>query len=169
MAHGKSQRLRFKRRRNGKTDYRRRLRMLRGGIPRAVVRVSNTQVTCQLVKFGMDGDRVLASITGKGIADKYGWPSDASRKSVPACYVAGYALAKSAMADGHDEAILDIGLAASSPGSRVFAALRGMVDAGLDVPHGEGVLPDDDRINGTHIDESVAAAVEAAKKAIEGA
>ena len=169
MAHGKSQRLRFKRRRNGKTDYRRRLRMLRSGIPRAVVRVSNTQVTCQLVKFGMDGDRVLASITGKGIVDKYGWPSDASRKSVPACYVAGYALAKSAMADGHDEAILDIGLAASSPGSRVFAALRGMVDAGLDVPHGEGVLPDDDRINGTHIDESIAAAVEAAKKAIEGA
>ena len=56
MAHGKSQRLRFKRRRNGKTDYRRRLRMLRGGIPRAVVRVSNTQVTCQLVEFGMDGD-----------------------------------------------------------------------------------------------------------------
>jgi len=91
MAHGKSQRLRFKRRRNGKTDYRRRLRMLRGGIPRAVVRVSNTQVTCQLVEFRMDGDRVLASITGKGIADKYGWPSDASRKSVPACYVAGYA------------------------------------------------------------------------------
>ena len=169
MAHGKSQRLRFKRRRNGKTDYRRRLRMLRGGIPRAVVRVSNTQVTCQLVEFGMDGDKVLASITGKGIADKYGWPSDASRKSVPACYVAGYALAKSAMADGHDEAILDIGLAASSSGSRVFAALRGMVDAGLEVPHGEGVLPDDDRINGTHIDESVAAAVEAAKKAIEGA
>ena len=168
MAHGKSQRLRFKRRRNGKTDYRRRMRMLRGGVPRAVVRLSNTQVTCQLVEFGMEGDRILASVNGKSLA-KYGWPAGASRKSVPACYVAGYALAKSAMADGHGEAILDIGLAASSPGSRVFAALRGMVDAGLDIPHGEGVLPDDDRINGTHIDESIAAAVEAAMKAIEGA
>ena len=157
MAHGKSQRLRFKRRRNGKTDYRRRMRMLRGGVPRAVVRLSNTQVTCQLVEFGMEGDRILASVNGKSLA-KYGWPAGASRKSVPACYVAG-----------HGEAILDIGLAASSPGSRVFAALRGMVDAGLDIPHGEGVLPDDDRINGTHIDESIAAAVEAAMKAIEGA
>ena len=164
MAHGKSQRLRFKRRRNGKTDYRRRMRMLRGGVPRAVVRLSNTQVTCQLVEFGMEGDRILASVNGKSLA-KYGWPAGASRKSVPA----GYALAKSATADGHGEAILDIGLAASSPGSRVFAALRGMVDAGLDIPHGEGVLPDDDRINGTHIDESIAAAVEAAMKAIEGA
>ena len=48
-------------------------------------------------------------------------------------------------------------------------SLRGMVDAGLDVPHGADVLPDDDRINGTHIDDSIAAAVESAKKAIEGA
>jgi len=168
MAHGKSQRLRFKRRRNGRTDYRRRMRMLRGGVPRAVVRLSNTQVTCQLVEFGMDGDSILASVNGKTLA-KYGWPDGASRKSVPACYVAGYALAKSAISAGHDSAILDIGLAASSPGSRIFAALRGMVDAGLEVPHGEDVLPDDDRINGIHIDDSIAAAVEAAKKAIEGA
>jgi len=168
MAHGKRQRLRFKRRRTGRTDYRRRLRMLRGGVPRAVVRVSNTQVTCQLVEFGMSGDSIVASVNGKTLV-KHGWPADASRKSVPACYVAGYALAKSAIAAGHDSAILDIGLASSSPGGRVFAALRGMVDAGLDVPHGEDVLPDEDRINGTHIDDSIAAAVESAKKAIEGA
>ncbi len=168
MAHGKRQRLRFKRRRSGRTDYRRRLRMLRGGAPRAVVRVSNTQVTCQLVEFGMGGDSIVASVNGKTLV-KHGWPAGASRKSVPACYIAGYALAKSAIAAGHDSAILDIGLASSSPGGRVFAALRGMVDAGLDVPHGADVLPDDDRINGTHIDDSIAAAVESTKKAIEGA
>jgi len=168
MAHGKRQRLRFKRRRSGRTDYRRRLRMLRGGAPRAVVRVSNTQVTCQLVEFGMGGDSIVASVNGKTLV-KHGWPAGASRKSVPACYIAGYALAKSAIASGHDSAILDIGLASSSPGGRVFAALRGMVDAGLDVPHGADVLPDDDRINGIHIDDSIAAAVESTKKAIEGA
>jgi len=168
MAHGKRQRLRFKRRRSGRTDYRRRLRMLRGGAPRAVVRVSNTQVMCQLVEFGMGGDSIVASVNGKTLV-KHGWPAGASRKSVPACYIAGYALAKSAIAAGHDSAILDIGLASSSSGGRVFAALRGMVDAGLDVPHGADVLPDDDRINGTHIDDSIAAAVESTKKAIEGA
>ena len=168
MAHGKRQRLRFKRRRSGRTDYRRRLRMLRGGAPRAVVRVSNTQVTCQLVEFGMGGDSIVASVNGKTLV-KHGWPAGASRKSVPACYIAGYALAKSAIAAGHDSAILDIGLASSSPGGRVFAALRGMVDAGLDVPHGADVLPDDDRVNATHSDDSIAAAVESAKKAIEGA
>ena len=168
MAHGKSQRLRFKRRRNGKTDYRRRLRMLRGGAPRAIVRVSNTQVVCQLAQFDSDGDRIVASVSDRNLAT-HGWPAGASTKSVPACYVAGYALGKSALSAGHDSAILDIGLAASSPGNRIFAALKGMLDAGLDVPHGEGVLPSEDRVNGTHIDDSLAAAVEAAKNSIEEA
>ncbi len=168
MAHGKSQRLRFKRRRNGKTDYRRRLRMLRGGAPRAIVRVSNTQVVCQLAQFDSDGDRIVASVSGRNLAT-HGWPAGASTKSVPACYVAGYALGKSALSAGHDSAILDIGLAASSPGNRIFAALKGMLDAGLDVPHGEDVLPSEDRVNGAHIDDSLAAAVEAAKNSIEEA
>jgi len=168
MAHGKSQRLRFKRRRNGKTDYRRRLRMLRGGAPRAIVRVSNTQVVCQLAQFDPEGDRIVASFSGNNLA-AYGWPGEASTKSVPACYVAGYALGKSALSAGHDSAILDIGLASSSPGNRIFAALKGMIDAGLDVPYGDGVLPSDDRVNGAHIDYSLAAAVDAAKNAIEEA
>ena len=76
-------------------------------------------------------------------------------------------MAKLAMTAGHNEAILDIGLAASTPGNRVFAALKGMVDAGLEIPHGEEVLPSDDRINGSHIDDSIAKAVESAKKSIE--
>ena len=142
--------------------------MLRGGMPRAVVRVSNTQVTCQLVSFDAGGDRVLASVTGKTLVNKHKWPSEASRKSVPACYLAGMALAKSALAAGHTEAILDIGLAASSGGSRVFAALRGMVDCGLEIPHSEEVLPSDDRVSGSHISDDLAKAVEATKKSIQG-
>lgn len=168
MAHGKNQRLRFKRRREGETDYRRRMKLLRGETPRAVVRVSNTQTTCQLVEFNPEGDIVLASVTGKTLVDKYSWPNDISRKSVPASYLTGYALAKNAISSGHDSAILDIGLSASTRGSRVFAALRGMVDAGLEIPHGEEVLPDDGRIHGTHIDDSMADNVKKSIKAIEG-
>ena len=117
MAQGKNQRLRFKRRREGETDYRRRMKLLRGETPRAVVRVSNTQTTCQLIEFNPDGDIVLASVSGKTLVDKYSWPDDISRKSVPASYLAGYELAKSAMSSGQDSAILDIGLSASSKGS----------------------------------------------------
>ena len=169
MAHGKSQRLRPKRRRLGKTDYHRRMRLLRSGAPRAVVRVSNTQVTCQLISYSPGGDNVMESVNGKSLVDSYSWPANSSKKSVPACYLAGYALAKKAISSGNSSAVLDIGLAASSSGSRVFAALKGMVDAGLEVPHGESVLPNEERVNGEHIDDSQASALEASIQAIEEA
>ena len=169
MAHGKNQRLRFKRRRDGETDYRRRMKLLRGETPRAVVRISNTQTICQLVEFNPDGDIVIASVNGKTLVDKYSWPEDASRKSIPASYLTGFALAKNAISSGHESAILDIGLSASSKGSRVFAALKGMIDAGLEIPHGVDVLPDEDRINGMHIDASMGDKVKKSIKAIEEA
>ena len=168
MAKGRNQRLRFKRRRNAETDYHRRSRMLRGGLPRAVVRVSNTQVTCQLVSYEPEGDRVLESITGKSLVDSHKGPSDAARKSVPACYLAGFAMATSAISNGHSKAILDIGLAASSTGNRAYSALKGMIDAGMEIPHSEGVLPSEERINGEHIGDGIAKAVAATKKSIGG-
>ena len=169
MAHGKNQRLRFKRRRTGETYYLRSMLLRRGGATRAVVRVSNTQTTCQLINYDSTGDEVMISVTGKTLVDRFGWPLDASRKSVPASYLTGFALAKAAIAAGHSEAVLDVGLAAATSGNRVFAALRGMVDAGLDIPHGADVLPSDERINGSHIDDSLASAVESTRTAIEEA
>lgn len=169
MSQGPRQRNQYRRRKTGETDYRRRLKLLRSGMARAVVRVSNTRVVCQLTNFSVVGDKVEVSTTGDDLVSKYGWPEDASRKNLPACYLTGFALGKTALAAGHDEAVLDIGLAASAAGSRVFAALKGMVDAGLEIPHGESVLPDEDRINGTHIDDSIASKVEATKANIEGA
>jgi len=159
----------FRRRKAGLTDYRRRLKLLTGRKPRAVVRVSNTRTTRQLVTLAASGDLVTVSLTGSDLSKKFGWPDDYSKKSVPASYLVGYAMGKAALAQGAEEAILDIGLAASTPGNRVFSALKGMVDAGLDIPHGENVLPDEERINGAHINGDIAAAVESTKTKIEGA
>jgi large subunit ribosomal protein L18 len=100
---------------------------------------------------------------------KYGWPEGFSQKSIPASYLVGYAMGKAAVAAGESQAVLDIGLAASTPGGRVFSALKGMVDAGLEIPHGDNVLPDDERLAGAHISDAVAAAVESTKNAIEEA
>ena len=159
----------FRRRLSSTTDYRRRLRLLKSGMPRAVVRVSNKRTTAQITSNHKDGAVVIATLTGSAHSSRYGWPAALSKKSVPASYLVGFALGKAALAAGHDEAVLDIGLAASTPGNRVYAALRGMVDAGLEVPHGEDVLPDDDRVNGAHIDESIADKVEACRTTIEEA
>jgi len=159
----------FRRRKAGLTDYRRRLKLLRGRKPRAVVRISNSRTTCQLVDWSVSGDLVKVTVTGSELSKKYGWPADFSQKSVPASYLVGFAMGKAALAQGAEAAILDIGLAASSPGNRVFSALKGMIDAGLEIPHSDGILPDEDRINGTHISADVAAAVESTKTNIEGA
>ena len=114
----------FRRRESGQTDYHRRLKLLRGKKARAVVRVSNTRVTCQMVNWSAGGDLVLATVAGSDLAKKFDWPEDFSQKSVPACYLTGFALGKAAMAQGCTDAVLDIGLAGSTPGGRVFSALR---------------------------------------------
>jgi large subunit ribosomal protein L18 len=145
------------------------LKLLTGRKPRAVVRVSNTRTTCQLVDWAASGDLVTLTVTGSDLSKKYGWPNDFSKKSVPASYLVGYAMGKAAVAQGAENAVLDIGLAASTPGNRVFSALKGMVDAGLVIPHGEDILPDEGRISGSHISDDVAAAVESTKSNIEGA
>ena len=51
----------------------------------------------------------------------------------------------------HKEGVLDIGLYSSKKGARIYAALKGCVDAGLAIPHGEQVLPSQDRLRGEHI------------------
>ena len=169
MAQGPRQRNQYRRRRSGETDYRRRLKLLKSGSARAVVRVSNTRTTCQVVTWKNDGDKVELSMTGDDLVSKFGWPEGSSRKNVPASYLVGYAMGKSAISSGHDEAVLDIGLAASTVGNRVFAALKGMVDAGLEIPHSDSVFPDEDRLMGAHIDDSYASQVEATKSKIEEA
>jgi large subunit ribosomal protein L18 len=55
------------------------------------------------------------------------------------------------MANGVEKAFLDIGLHIPSKGTRIFAALNGAIDAGVEVPHSEDILPDEDRLSGKHI------------------
>ena len=169
MPSGKNQRLRYKRRENGLTDYRRRLRLLRGDSLAQSSGSATPKATCQLVEYSPEGDRVLVEMKSSSLIKEHGWPNDASRKSIPASYLTGYALGKKALASGVKSAVLDIGLAASSTGNRVYAALKGMVDAGLDIPHGEAVLPSEDRISGRHISESLESSLESTKASIEEA
>ena len=44
-----------------------------------------------------------------------------------------------------------------------------MSDAGLEIPHSEDVYPDEDRLNGAHVDDKIAGEVEKTKNTIEGA
>jgi len=63
----------------------------------------------------------------------------------------GVLIGKRALEKGVKEAILDSGLYPSTKGSRIYAVVKGALDAGLKVPVGEEVLPSEDRIKGLHI------------------
>ena len=77
----------------------------------------------------------------------------AGNKNTSAVYLTAYLCGKKAVAAGVDYAVADIGLKSPIRGSKVFAAVKGAADAGLNVPYGESIIPSEDRINGEHIAE----------------
>ncbi|MCL2114902.1 MAG: 50S ribosomal protein L18 [Methanobrevibacter sp.] len=150
MAHGSKYKVAFRRRREGKTDYSARLKLVDLDKNRLVVRISNANVIVQIIIIGKDGDETIVSAHTKEL-QKLGWLGGS--KNTSAAYLTGYLCGKKALAKDINAAVLDIGLKPSVKGSKVFAALKGAVDAGLEVPHGDSIIPDENRISGEHIAE----------------
>lgn len=148
MAGGPRYKVPLRRRREGKTNYRKRLKLLLSRKPRLVVRVTNRRIIAQIVEYDPAGDRVVVGVDSSMLRE-YGWKGDLN--NTPAAYLTGILVAKKALEKGISEAVLDIGLHTPTRGSRVFAVLRGAVEAGLNVPHRDDVLPDDSRVKGEHI------------------
>jgi large subunit ribosomal protein L18 len=166
MAHDAKYRVAFRRRREGRTDYKRRLALLKSQQPRVVVRRSLTNVRVQVVRYEATGDKVLASADGREL-QALGLQGT-SGKSLPAAYLTGLLAGQRAKQAGVEQAVLDLGRNTPHKGGRIFAALKGVVDAGIDVPHDEDVLPDEDRIKGGHIEGFDAAKVDQVKSKIMG-
>ena len=51
-----------------------------------------------------------------------------------------------------------------SQGGRLLGALRGLLDAGIEIPHGEGAFPSADRLNGTHLKSPLSKPLETFKQ-----
>jgi large subunit ribosomal protein L18 len=148
MAHGSRYKVAFKRRREGKTDYGARLKLIGLDKHRLVIRVTGNHTIAQIVDVELSGDQTLISAHSQELKNM-GWMG--SGKNTSAAYLTGYLCAKKAIKEGLDGAVLDMGLKSSTKGSRVYAALKGAIDAGLEIPYNDIVLPDDDRITGEHI------------------
>jgi len=152
VAHNARYHVKFRRRREGKTDFRQRLNLLKSGVPRLVVRHSLNYVTVQLIEYVPEGDHVVFTHSSKNLK-KMGWSF--GMNNAPASYLTGYSAGKESLKRGASRAILDIGRFKPVRNSRVFAVLKGLVDAGMEVPHSESILPDEDRIYGKHIDNGM--------------
>ena len=148
MAHGSRYKVAFKRRSEGKTDYGARIKLIELDKARLVARITNNHIIAQIIKVSPDGDETIISAHSNELK-KMGWLG--STKNSSAAYLTGFLCGKKALAENVDEAVLDIGLKSPTKGTKVFAALKGAVDAGLNIPHGDAILPDENRIKGEHI------------------
>ena len=150
MATGPRYKVPMRRRREVRTDYHQRLRLLKSGKPRLVARVSNQHVRAQLVPPGPDGDETHAAASSEDLAE-YG--CEAPTGNLPSAYLTGYLAGTRALDADVEEAVLDIGLNTATPGNKVFAVQEGAIDAGVEIPHNEAVLADWSRTRGGDIAE----------------
>jgi large subunit ribosomal protein L5e len=177
--------VKFRRRREGKTDYRQRKRLCaqdknkyQSPKYRLVVRFTNTKVICQVAYSLVDGDRILCHATSTELA-RYGLK--VGLKNYAAAYCTGLLAARRLLqkvglddvyegnteVDGNvvsteyekkkyfvdevDEdkkpfrAFLDVGCKPTTTGCRIFGALKGAADGGLDIPHSHKRFPGYDR------------------------
>lgn len=177
--------MKFRRRREGRTDYRQRKRLCtqdknkyQSPKYRLVVRFTNRKVICQIAYALVDGDRIMCQAESTELG-RYGL--NVGLKNYAAAYCTGLLVARRLLQkvglddvyegnteiDGNvvsteydkktyyvDEvdddkrpfrALLDVGCKATTSGCRVFGALKGAADGGLDVPHSEKRFPGYDR------------------------
>lgn len=145
MVRDKIQRVPFRRKREQKTNYKKRLGLLKSRKNRLVVRVFNKNILAQIIEYKPTGDCVVASAYSKELTAQ-GW--DQSLSNTSAAYLTGLLLAKKIKSG---EAVLDTGLQRVQKGGKIYAVLKGCVDGGLDIPYSEEVFPSEDRIKGEHV------------------
>jgi len=166
VSDGPRYRVPFRRRREGRTDYRSRLRLLLGDRPRAVVRFTNRRVVIALTTFDPVGDRVVAAADSRELV-AVGFPAR-DLSSTPAAYLTGYLAGLRAKAAGTGSAVLDTGLRRPAAGGRLLGALKGMLDAGVEVPHGEKGFPSPERLAGAHLTPPLAKPINAFRQELTG-
>jgi len=163
--------VRFRRRRQCKTDYQARKAMVlqdktKHNSPkyRLVVRLSNADVTCQIAYATLTSDVIMAVAYSHELS-KYGATicAKSGQKNYAAAYATGLLVARRVLTklgldktyegqsapDGKDfivkkdklvknrpfKVLLDIGLHYTTTGGRIFGAMKGAVDGGLEIPH----------------------------------
>jgi len=166
MTKGPRYHVKSRRRREGVTDYRHRLKLLKSRKVRLVVRKSLKNTQIQFIEYKEDGDNVLVTANSKELISKHNWKYSTS--STPAAYLTGLIAGKRAKDKGINECVLDVGRHIPTDGNKIFASLKGVIDAGLDCPYNEEKIPSEDRILGKHLDENIANAVNNIKIKIVG-
>jgi len=157
-----------KRRRENKTDYSRRIKLLKGGVPRLVFRKSNRYLSAQYIESSEARDIIMTGMTSKNLK-KYGWPEEfkGSLKSTPAAYLLGLAIGKKIIKEDLKTPIVDFGMIRSLKKNNVFAFLKGVLNAGVKIKCKEENFPSEDKIKGKNLKKDFSKTFEEIKSKIE--
>jgi large subunit ribosomal protein L18 len=139
----------FRRRREGKTDYRKRKGIILGKYPFVSVHISGRYIYSQILQPSPKGDKTIASASSRDLVKKFGW--DGSTKNLPSAYLTGFYLGHLASEKSLKEIVLYSGVGRYVHGSRIASLICGAKDAGLEVHVDDESLPHEDRISGKHI------------------
>ena len=141
-----------RRRKESKTDYSKRLKLLKSGLPRIVFRKTNKYLIAQYIISEETKDKVKIGMTSK-ILTKYGWPNDfkGSLKSIPAAYLMGFLIGKEITKNKKENPIADFGMLRVLPKSKIYAFLKGLVDSEVKIKYKEENFPKDERLFGKHL------------------
>ena len=138
----------LKRIRTHKTNYRKRQALLISKQDFVTIKISNQNVIAQVLKPEIQGDIVRVSTHSRELR-RFGWKG--SLNSLPACFLVGLVLGRKALEKGVDKAVLYIGNKPFT--SRIAACMKGIVQAGINIPISSESYPTEHRLNGQHIAE----------------
>ncbi len=146
-----------KRRRNeGKTDYLKRMNLLKSGKNRISFRKTNAYLIAQYIESDEAQDKIILGITSKELI-KYGWPKEAkgSLKSIPASYLMGYLIGKKTRDKKLEKPIIDFGMIRIKHKTKIFGFLKGVIDSGVEIDCNEETFPEEERIKGSSLKNKI--------------
>ncbi len=155
--------VKYRRRREQKTNYRKRLRLLKSRKLRLVIRKTNKYIIGQVAEYNPKGDKILVSVNSKELLN-LGWKG-VNAKNITASYLSGYLLAKKALNKKIKEVVPDTGLHFIVKGGAILAFIKGIVDGGVILNYDSKIMPSEERIKGEHL--KIKQDFEKIKKAIE--
>ena len=160
--------IRKKRKRESKTNYWKRIKLLESGRPRLVFRKSNSYVLGQYVESEEAKDSVIFSTNSKELL-KHGWSESfkGSLKSIPASYLTGFLMGKKIQKQKLGKPILDIGLIRPIRKTKPFGFLKGVIDSGIELKTDEKAFPEEERIKGKNLKKDFSKDFEKIKSNLE--
>ena len=157
-----------KRRKQSKTDYSKRIKLLKSGSPRVVFRKTNKYVISQYVTSKEAQDKIEFGVNSKDLI-KYGWPKEfkGSLKSIPASYLVGFLIGKKIIKQKLENPIVDLGMLRILYKTKVYGFLKGLKDSGIEIKCEDKMFPEEDRIKGKNLKKDFSKTFEEIKSKIE--